>query len=55
MHTNHILNVFVFFVEWYNYTMSKKIVKVDLNSVSQDARVIKQNQSLSQAGFEINP
>ena len=47
--------MYLFFVGWYNYTMSKKIVKVVLNSVSQDARVIKQAQSLSQAGFEINP
>ena len=55
MHTNNILKVFVFFVEWYNYSMLKKITKVVLNSVSHDAWVIKEAQSLSQAEFEINP
>lgn len=55
MYTNNILNVFVFFIEWYNHTMSKKITKIALNSVSNDARVIKEAQLLSEAWFEINP
>ena len=54
MHTNHILNVFVFFIEWYNHAMTKKIAKVVLNSVSHDARVIKEAQSLSEAGFDVS-
>ena len=55
MHTNYILNVFVFFIEWYNPTMSKKIAKIALNSVSHDAWVTKEAQPLSEAGIEINP
>lgn len=54
MHTNHILNVFVSSIEWYNHSMSKKIAKVVLNSVSHDARVIKEAQSLSEAGFDVS-
>lgn len=55
MHTNIVLNVFVFFIEWYNHAMTKKIAKVVLNSLSHDASLIKEAQSLSEAGFESNP
>lgn len=44
---------FCFFIEWYNYKMSKKLAKVVLNSALHDARMIKEVQSLSQAWLEI--
>lgn len=43
-----------FFIEWYNYTMSKKIAKVVLNSTLHEARVTTEVQSLSETRFQIN-
>ena len=54
MHTNNILNVFVYFIEWYNLIVLRKIKKIALYSVSSDARMIKKAQLLSAAGFETN-